>query len=392
MKSHRKSLRASLLAATILLPSFFAHPLCAQDEGNRGRLKDPQDGRFDMSAYLAEAHGFLPVLSLITEPAVDYGLAGAAAFFHRPSDWSLEEARDAFDRGDRQRPPSVSVAAGAYTLNNSWFVGGGHLGIWRGDRVRYTGFGGYGSFYLTLSGLTARDRDLSFSYNLEGWSLVQSLKWRLAETRWFLGASWSLVGLTATFEADRLPGLGPFRMDSRNGSLGAVLAYDSRDNIFSPNRGISASLEGKRYAEALLGDYDYWAGTVSATGFAGLGSSLVLGMKGKASNVGEEAPFWALAGVEMRGVPAQQYVGSSEIQGEAELRWDVDPRWSLVGFGGLGWTRNTILDTTSSRTVGAGGIGFRYLLARAFGVRGGIDLAYGPDGAAVYITMGSALR
>jgi hypothetical protein len=42
--------------------------------------------------------------------------------------------------------------------------------------------------------------------------------------------------------------------------------------------------------------------------------------------------------------------------------------------------------------VGAGGAGFRYLLARAFGLRGGLDLAYGSEGAAVYVTIGSALR
>ena len=56
----------------------------AQEEGFFGSFRDPDDGSFDMSAWLAQAHGFLPVVSLITEPAVDYGVAGAAAFFHRP--------------------------------------------------------------------------------------------------------------------------------------------------------------------------------------------------------------------------------------------------------------------------------------------------------------------
>lgn len=46
----------------------------------------------------------------------------------------------------------------------------------------------------------------------------------------------------------------------------------------------------------------------------------------------------------------------------------------------------------ATRRVGAGGGGFHYPLARAFGVRGGIDVAWGPDGGAFYVTMGSALR
>jgi hypothetical protein len=94
----------------------------------------------------------------------------------------------------------------------------------------------------------------------------------------------------------------------------------------------------------------------------------------------------------MRGIPAQRYVGQNMVQLEAELRWDWTERWSLVGFGGLGWTEADIAEEISSRSVGAGGGGFRYLIARAFGLRAGMDLAYGEDGFAFYITTGSALR
>jgi len=382
---------ASLTLATLLL-STLVFPLGAQEKEKRGGFRDPQDGQFDVSAYLAEAHGFLPVLSLITEPALDYGLAAAAAFFHRPSGWSIDAARDSFDRGDTQRPPSISVVTGLYTLNDSWMAGGGHMGVWREDRIRYTGFAGYGSFNLTLSGISGDEEDLTFSYNLEGWALVQSLRWRLPDSRWFLGGSWSLAGLAVSFDLPSLPDIGPFRKESRNGSVGGLLAYDSRDNIFTPNRGVSASVEGKRYDDAFLGDYDYWEGVFSAMAFRGLGSRVVAGVRGKVASVGDGAPFWGLPGVEMRGIPAQRYVGSREAEGEAELRWDLNRRWSLLAFGGAGWTRNTVAEEPSSRTVGAGGAGFRYLLARAFGLRGGLDLAWGPDGGAIYITMGSAWR
>ncbi len=40
--------------------------------------------------------------------------------------------------------------------------------------------------------------------------------------------------------------------------------------------------------------------------------------------------------------------------------------------------------------MAGGGAGFRYLLARAFGLRGGLDFAYGTDGFAFYVTVGSA--
>lgn len=191
------------------------------------------------------------------------GLREPRLFFHRPSGWSLEDARTSFDRGERQRPPSVSVAAGAHTLNDSWFIGGGQLGIWRGDRLRYFGFGGYGSFNLTLSGITPGEQDSSFGYTLQGWLVGQSLRWRIADTPWFLGAPWGLAELTAGFRTQERPDLHNFQRDSRNGSLGAVLTCHSRDNLFSPSRGISASLEGKRWDDAFLGDFDYWEGSFS---------------------------------------------------------------------------------------------------------------------------------
>lgn len=380
-----------------LLPSQ-ATPSVAQESVEGSRFRDPQDGRFDLSAHLAGARGFLPTASPITEPAVGYGLSAAAAFFHRPSGWNLEAARDAFERGEAVSPPSVSLVAGGFTSNESWFVGGGHLGIWQGDRYRYMGFGGYGSFNLTLAGLVGGEQSLEFDYNLEGWVISQSLRRRLGDSNWLLGAQWVWTSMSVRFESLELPQLGSFAADllngasSRNGGVGAVLAYDSRDNIFSPNRGYSVSLAGRRYDDAFLGDHDYWQGTLSAAGWGRLAGNLTLGVRGLAGSVGDGAPFWGLPTVQMRGVPARQYSGSSEVQGEGEARMDLDSRWSLVGFGGLGWTRSEVLGEVETRTVGAGGGGIRYLLARAFGIRGGIDVAYGPDGGAFYLTMGSAWR
>ncbi|RLD31002.1 MAG: hypothetical protein DRI73_09535, partial [Bacteroidetes bacterium] len=44
-------------------------------------LIDTLDNAFDLSHYLYNLHGFLPVISPITEPAVGYGAAVAGMFF-----------------------------------------------------------------------------------------------------------------------------------------------------------------------------------------------------------------------------------------------------------------------------------------------------------------------
>ena len=85
-----------------------------------------------------------------------------------------------------------------------------------------------------------------------------------------------------------------------------------------------------------------------------------------------------------------KYLGQQMALTEAEVRWDLAIRWSLLTFGGLGWTWNTVVEMDRSSRVESGGMGFRYLLARAFGLRAGIDVAYSHSGWAWYVTMGSA--
>ena len=96
---------------------------------------DPSDGHLDMSNWLLERDGFLPVPIIITEPAIGYGGGLALVYFHDKL-------------GSRKgSPPSVSAIAGAATENGTWFVGGGHMGIWKNDTLRYTGGLGTGDYF-----------------------------------------------------------------------------------------------------------------------------------------------------------------------------------------------------------------------------------------------------
>ena len=58
------------------------------------RFIDPADGMFDMSEWLLDHKGFLPVPIVITEPAVGYG-AGVALVFFRDAARRFEAAGDA---------------------------------------------------------------------------------------------------------------------------------------------------------------------------------------------------------------------------------------------------------------------------------------------------------
>jgi hypothetical protein len=85
-----------------------------------------------------------------------------------------------------------------------------------------------------------------------------------------------------------------------------------------------------------------------------------------------------------------RYQGEETAEIEAELRWQFHPRFSLVGFGGIGVAHGDVPDSGNKHQVSAGGGGFRYLLARKHGLHMRIDLALGPDDPIWYVVLGSA--
>jgi hemolysin activation/secretion protein len=85
-----------------------------------------------------------------------------------------------------------------------------------------------------------------------------------------------------------------------------------------------------------------------------------------------------------------RYQGESIAQIETELRWQFWKRFSVVAFAGVGVAWNDAERFDASRTVPTGGLGFRYELARKYGIHSGVDVAIGPDNSAVYLQVGSA--
>ena len=54
------------------------------------------------------------------------------------------------------------------------------------------------------------------------------------------------------------------------------------------------------------------------------------------------------------------------------------------------WTWNNFEQFEKSLAVVTGGTGFRYELAREYGLHMGVDVAFGPDDPVVYVQVGSA--
>ena len=360
---------------------------------------DPHDSKFDASDWLLNKKGFLPVPIIVTEPAVGYGAGAALLFFHaKRGKQSLEHADLRFKQNNDQKkpslPPSISGLVGLGTENGTWAAGGFHFGSWKHDRMRYTGGVVYPSVNLTFYGTGDRPIiERGLAYNLEGWFLFQELVFRIKNSNFFLGPRFIYYNADSAFDL-KLPieGLDPWQFSVKSYGLGLEAAYDSRDNIFTPNSGIRADISSMYFSVdgEITGSRDYRMTDANAKFYWPLFSNIVLGWRLRGGFGSGDIPFYALPFIDLRGIPAMRYQGENVLVTELETRWNVNDRWSLVFFGGVGATADSVGDFNDSEDRWAGGGGFRYLIARLLGLYTGIDIARGPEDWVFYIQTGSA--
>lgn len=352
-------------------------------------LIDPKDGQLDASSYiLNNAHGFMPVPFLITEPAVGTGGGAALLFFHETD----EQKAIRLENPDKvsKIPPSVTGVIGGATSNGSKLAGVFHSGNWKQDKIRYLGglFGG--SFNLKYY---ANSSQIANSFNIEGLYFLQDVDFRLSDSHFFIGANYVNMGSKSTFNiTGDIPGIDPIELDSRDASAALKLTYDSRDNQFSPRSGIKAGIKASFHDEMLGGDFDYQEYTGFVHTYSRLSPQWGLGFRGDIKSVSGGVPFYAKPFLDMRGIPAMRYQGDRTALAEIQLSYYIDERWTLLGFTGTGKAIEDGNSFDDAQWQTSKGAGFRYLIARQLGLRTGIDIAKGPEEWTMYIQFGGAWR
>jgi Omp85 superfamily domain len=376
-----------LLCAGLLLGAAALH--AADNDGKKdappaARFFDAADGWFDVSSFLDTAYGFVPIIAPITEPAVGYGAAGALVFVDR----------NVPGAGQRFARPNIAVAGGLATQNGTQGLFGGHLGNWMDGRLR------------TLVGVADADVNLDFfglggdrtprgagiGYTIAATGGVAGANYRLGDTQVWIGLRYALattrVSLTASGAG--LPFIPDSDRDLRLAGLTPSITLDTRDNFFTPTSGSYLDLSVPVFREALGGDRNFEKVALTAMHFEPLARSLFLAVRGTAQTSSDGTPFYLRPFVWLRGVQAMEYQGDQTAEVEAELRWQLHPRFSLVGFGGAGVARGSALQPDRQKAVASGGGGVRYLLAREYGLWMGLDVGFGPGDPILYVTFGSA--
>jgi len=355
-------------------------------------LHDPQDGHLDMSDWLLNHRGFLPVPIIITEPALGYGGGVALAFFHRPE--GSAATRTTASGKTRFIAPNIYGVMGMKTENGSHAYGAGAMLHFDEDRWRYKGGVGKASLNLDFYTQGRFFPVQEIGYNVDGLASFQQVMRRIGDDDFFIGATWIYMDMDIAFDVDSdRQFFTDKELTQKSSGLGLTLEYDTRDNPFTPSSGWTGVFDGNFYREAFGGDVDFDSYRAHVFAYQPLWDKrLIVGGRLDLRAVEGDVPFYRLPYVDMRGIAAGRYQDQRAAMLETELRWNLTPRWALIGFLGAGraWGRH---DSFSDATTAvAKGAGFRYLLARKLGLYGGLDYAWGPEDHTFYIQMGSAWR
>jgi len=367
--------------------------LCQQAHAFLEGFIDQKDHNLDISDWLIDRKGFLPIPIVITEPAVGYG-GGVALMFVRNS---LRDSGERARETGHMTPPDIFVLGAAATENGTKAAFAGGMVSFDQDRWRYRGGVGRTDVNLEFYGIGGTGLGggaRSIAYSLDGWMSSQQVLRRLGDSDNWLGLRWIFLDLNSKLDLSQDPrsGLSPDQTTRRTSGLGLTLEHDTRDNIFTPSKGWTGALDATFYSPDFGSDTRFQSYRGHVFAYLPIAKGLVLGGRLDGRAVSGRTPFYMLPFIDMRGVPAARYQDQRTAVVETELRWDFTPRWAAVGFVGAGraWGKSTSFSEADN--VISRGVGFRYQIARRLGMWVGLDYAKGPEGGTWYIQVGNAWR
>ena len=344
---------------------------------------DSLDNAFDISHYLFNLHGLLPIVSPITEPAVGYGAALATLYF-------IPKEKDSTQYFQM---PDIVALAGGLTENKTWFAGGAYIGFWKKDHIRYRGILGYGDIKLKYYGTGDNYLENNpMNFVISSTFLLQQAIFRLGESRFMIGGNYIYAKSTVTITNNSNYIDLSHDFDLSNSGVGLITEYENYDNVLSPNKGLRVNLTYLQFSEFLGGDRTFGRFTFFTHYFIPFfNNKWISGFRLESQLATGDPLFYTKPFIMLRGIPAMRYQGDFTALVETEQLFMLTRRWGLNVFGGVGSTFNIQKSELQQRTKAWNyGLGFRYLIARRLGLRMGIDFAKGPEDWGVYIVFASA--
>jgi hypothetical protein len=376
-----RSIKVAMIFICISTPIFAQQPTQEGDGKPKPSFKDTLDGEFDFSSFLIDSKGFIPIPMIITEPALgDIGGVLALTFFTPKLP----------PPGKKYIAPDITAGVGMYTANGSWAAGGGRIGSFPKAGIKYRAFAGYASLNLSFYRNLPSGDEQEFKFNIEALPVMLNISKSIGQTDIYLGGQYvfSKTTVNPRFETELPDWVPPLDADNKTGTFSLFGEWDQRSNFFTPDQGTFLRLMYGSDDTWTGSDFDYRRYSGILNYFLTVRSRWISGFRMESQHVSGDPPFYLLPSLSMRGVPVARYQGATTILLETEQRFDIRNRWSVVAFVGGGKAIMKDESFDEAETVINYGAGFRYLIARIFGIRAGIDIARGPDNFAWYIVFG----
>jgi hypothetical protein len=334
------------------------------------KLRDSTDNAIDLSNFLTKKNGVLPVIVPITEPAVGFGVIGGGLFF-------LPK------KGSNKQPDLITAAAGI-TTNKTWIIGGGYLGFWKGDKIRYRGVTGYGDINLNYYIFGK----LPVNLHLKTFLFLQQANFRLGKSNFFIGGKYLLTHVQIPiFEEVGMIDIKDLELINSGVSL--ITEYDNLDNFLSPTKGLKVHLSYDQNHKIFGSDKNWGKFNFYTHYYHPVNDRWTPKIRLEAVLATGDIPFYAKPYVNLRGVPFLRYQGKIITVAETEQLFNLTPRWGLVGFTGIGAAFHSFENIHKNDFVWNAGGGIRYTIARTLGLKIGADVARGPEDWAFYVVIGS---
>lgn len=165
----------------VLLPELVQ----AQQPKKKVSLKDSLDGTFDLSDFIINANGFIPIPYIITEPALGgFGGAIAPIFIKKRPPYI-----DSINGKEVLTPvaPDITGGLAAYTANKTWMLGAFRRGTLVKSGIKYSIGAAYTNlnmdFYRTLPSVGEK----KFPFNFKSILIVLQAIKRIGISHWYGG-------------------------------------------------------------------------------------------------------------------------------------------------------------------------------------------------------------
>jgi outer membrane protein assembly factor BamA len=318
-------------------------------------------------------------------PETKTGGGGAVSFFFREA-----------GSGANARPSSllpVLVYTQKQQISGSVFA---DL-YWRQEQYHVTSMISYAKwpnlFYGIGNYTTEADKE---DYTQQVFALDLSLQ-RRARRGMYIGAQYQFLRskLVEVEAGGRLARAGIAGTDEGTASgIGALVSWDTRDNIFNAASGSFYQLSARTFHKRLHSDFDFTNYVVDLRQYFPLNASHVVAVQGYVNIIHGEPPFYLLSQLGgqniMRGYYQGRYRDKNMLAVQMEYRLPVWKRIGAAGFAGIGEVAPEINAFKLQNLKPSVGMGLRYLLVPAEKINLRMDFGWGKDSSGFYLAMTEA--